>query len=124
MNKETLQELLYKRQVDKIFKQKVSKVRRKVRKAMGIPIFKKTPYQKAILKDVAKMYEDLLDYLVRCKYSTESQYLGQIATFLQLESIAMEHQTPLSYEVGKMEVLIIAILKQHEYLDLRGRIFR
>ena len=123
MTKETLQELLLKRQIEKPFKQKVTKVRRKVRKALKIPIFNKTAHQKAILLDVPKMYEDLLDYMVRCKYSNEAEYLGQIATFLELETIAMDHKTKLSYQVGKMEETIKLILLQHEYLDLRGRIF-
>ena len=125
MKKETLQELLYKRQLDKVFKQKVTKVRRKIRKAMRIPIFNRTAYQKAILLDVGKMYEDMLDYLIlkQCEFNNESEYLAQVALYLDFERVSHDHSVRLTYEVGSIEKVIILILKQHEYLDFKERIF-
>ena len=52
----------------RIWKQKQIKVKRKVRKALKIPMIGKTAEQKAIQSDVLVMYEDILDFLLYAEF--------------------------------------------------------
>ena len=97
---------------------KISKLKRKVRKALKIPIVGKNKRQKAILKDIGLMYEDLLDVLLKDEFKGEKQYLASIDNFLDLETKAYSYPYKLKYKVGDMHKLIASILLQHDLMDL------
>ena len=111
------QEADWKSYHEKQSNEKRKKIRRQLKKALKMPVLKKTQRQKVILLEVEMLHEDLLDVLIASKFKTEKEYLELINTFLDLEYRTYNYKHPLKYKVGNMDNIVLLILMHHEIID-------
>jgi hypothetical protein len=106
-----------------IFKhyKKVYKLSWKVKKAIGCKWWRRyNKQQKAIIKDLEYMPEELADFLLKDDFQDLHQYLWSIESYLKFEQLTFNYNYSLIYEIGKMKELNALIHIHHLKIDSKN----
>lgn len=115
----TRQEWKTKRYLDKQFLNQWKAVRTKIRRCKSLKKFKAP-----LIEDLRNCNNvEIMSYLIKAPFSTIEEYLKQINTWLELESICYEYRDQLRYTATNFKELTETISKQHRYLELKERIY-
>ena len=100
----------------------LKKIRKKVKKALGIRyLSKRTVEQDTILSELKYLTIGMADFLLDDKFSTKEEYLESVNTFLSLEAKTYDYKAPLVYSFGNMQLIGGRIRLRHEINDFEER---
>jgi len=110
-----------KKRLDKLFKTKFNKVRKKI---MRIKLLSKED-KKVLLYDLSKVNGDLMYMLEADKdpWNKVEDYFDTVNAYFRSETDCYDYGTIiLAYMPGKMEGLMLAILDQHKIIEQKERL--